>query len=134
LSRFGTQKIVKIIQNVRHLNISLVKNNKNPHAFSKIRSECTLCIVASWKFTVKVSSFTTFIHFKMQIVTFVSGAMLRRGSLDPGNRRMSLGGGSAHRSNSSDCSLLDPAHAAILFRDSRGVSLHKKVVYFNEII
>ncbi|CAB3367247.1 Hypothetical predicted protein [Cloeon dipterum] len=49
------------------------------------------------------------------------GAMLRRGSLDPTNRRLSLGTGSAHRSNSSECSLLDPAHAAILFRDSRGL-------------
>ncbi|XP_059470970.1 5'-AMP-activated protein kinase subunit gamma-2 isoform X3 [Neocloeon triangulifer] len=56
-----------------------------------------------------------------QHVAAAQSAMLRRGSLDPTNRRLSLGGGSAHRSNSSDCSLLDPAHAAILFRDSRGL-------------
>ncbi|CAB3367245.1 Hypothetical predicted protein [Cloeon dipterum] len=56
-----------------------------------------------------------------QHVAAAQSAMLRRGSLDPTNRRLSLGTGSAHRSNSSECSLLDPAHAAILFRDSRGL-------------
>lgn len=49
---------------------------------------------------------------------FVSGALIRRGSLDPDRRRLSLGT-VPHRG--SDVGL-DPNHAAILFRDSRGVS------------
>lgn len=49
------------------------------------------------------------------------GALLRRSSLDPETRRLSLGTISNSRKNSD--SFLDPTHAAILFRDSRGVSL-----------
>lgn len=51
----------------------------------------------------------------------VTGALLRRGSLDPDRRRLSLGPSIPHRG--SDVGL-DPNHAAILFRDSRGVSLN----------
>ncbi|KAG8223976.1 hypothetical protein J437_LFUL005589 [Ladona fulva] len=56
----------------------------------------------------------------------VRRAMLRRSSADPERRRLSLGPavGSApagsHRAISVDHSTLDPHHAAILFRDSRG--------------
>lgn len=48
---------------------------------------------------------------------FFTGAHLRRKSLDPG-RRQSLGT-VPHRATDA---FLDPNHAAILFRDSRGVS------------
>ncbi|XP_046614337.1 dentin sialophosphoprotein isoform X3 [Neodiprion virginianus] len=44
---------------------------------------------------------------------------LRRGSLDPGTRRLSLGTPAIPHRASDAC--LDPAHAAILFRDSRGL-------------
>jgi len=47
------------------------------------------------------------------------GALLRRSSLDPETRRLSLGTISNSRKNSDG--LLDPTHAAILFRDSRGL-------------
>ncbi|KAL4107542.1 hypothetical protein QTP88_017873 [Uroleucon formosanum] len=47
------------------------------------------------------------------------GALLRRSSLDPETRRLSLGTISNSRKNSD--SFLDPTHAAILFRDSRGL-------------
>jgi len=50
----------------------------------------------------------------------VSGA-LRRGSLDPTARRLSLGAPAIPHRASDAC--LDPAHAAILFRDARGVSI-----------
>ncbi|KAJ9582083.1 hypothetical protein L9F63_003585, partial [Diploptera punctata] len=46
------------------------------------------------------------------------GALLRRSSLDPDRRRLSLGTTTTHH-RASDVSL-DPHHAAILFRDSRG--------------
>ncbi|RZF45397.1 hypothetical protein LSTR_LSTR002840 [Laodelphax striatellus] len=47
------------------------------------------------------------------------GALLRRSSLDPDRRRLSLGTVTApHRSSDA---FLDPHHAAILFRDSRGL-------------
>ena len=52
------------------------------------------------------------------IFLLVLGQLLRRGSLDPDRRRLSLGT-VPHRG--SDVGL-DPNHAAILFRDSRGVS------------
>ncbi|XP_050548365.1 5'-AMP-activated protein kinase subunit gamma-2-like, partial [Daktulosphaira vitifoliae] len=47
------------------------------------------------------------------------GALLRRSSLDPETRRLSLGTISSSRKSSDG--LLDPTHAAILFRDSRGL-------------
>jgi len=47
------------------------------------------------------------------------GAHLRRCSLDPDRRRLSLGTTTTHH-RASDASL-DPHHAAILFRDSRGL-------------
>ncbi|XP_008186224.1 uncharacterized protein LOC100169066 isoform X3 [Acyrthosiphon pisum] len=50
---------------------------------------------------------------------FAQGALLRRSSLDPETRRLSLGTISNSRKNSDG--LLDPTHAAILFRDSRGL-------------
>ncbi|KAL4107541.1 hypothetical protein QTP88_017873 [Uroleucon formosanum] len=50
---------------------------------------------------------------------FAQGALLRRSSLDPETRRLSLGTISNSRKNSD--SFLDPTHAAILFRDSRGL-------------
>ncbi|GLH06057.1 Uncharacterized protein GBIM_11578 [Gryllus bimaculatus] len=46
-------------------------------------------------------------------------ALLRRSSLDPERRRLSLGAPAAAHRASDAC--LDPHHAAILFRDSRGV-------------
>ncbi|XP_023703907.1 5'-AMP-activated protein kinase subunit gamma-2 isoform X6 [Cryptotermes secundus] len=46
-------------------------------------------------------------------------ALLRRSSLDPDRRRLSLGTTTTHH-RASDVSL-DPHHAAILFRDSRGL-------------
>lgn len=49
------------------------------------------------------------------------GALLRRSSLDPETRRLSLGTISNSRKNSDG--LLDPTHAAMLFRDSRGVCI-----------
>jgi len=49
----------------------------------------------------------------------VSGA-LRRSSLDPTARRLSLGAPAIPHRASDAC--LDPIHAAILFRDARGVS------------
>nr|CAD7257857.1 unnamed protein product [Timema shepardi] len=48
-----------------------------------------------------------------------AGALLRRSSLDPDRRRFSLGTSTPHRA--SDASL-DPHHAAMLFRDSRGLA------------
>lgn len=45
---------------------------------------------------------------------------LRRSSLDPGTRRLSLGTPVAPHRAADAC--LDPVHAAILFRDARGVS------------
>ncbi|KAL5236233.1 hypothetical protein ACI65C_003643 [Semiaphis heraclei] len=50
---------------------------------------------------------------------FAQGALLRRSSLDPETRRLSLGTISNSRKNSDG--LLDPTHAAMLFRDSRGL-------------
>ncbi|KAK7793411.1 hypothetical protein R5R35_014311 [Gryllus longicercus] len=47
------------------------------------------------------------------------GALLRRSSLDPERRRLSLGAPAAAHRASDAC--LDPHHAAILFRDSRGL-------------
>ncbi|KAJ4442872.1 hypothetical protein ANN_04465 [Periplaneta americana] len=47
-----------------------------------------------------------------------ASALLRRSSLDPDRRRLSLGTTTTHH-RASDVSL-DPHHAAILFRDSRG--------------
>ncbi|XP_043288182.1 dentin sialophosphoprotein isoform X2 [Venturia canescens] len=44
---------------------------------------------------------------------------LRRGSLDPGTRRLSLGTPAIPHRASDAC--LDPVHAAILFRDARGL-------------
>lgn len=55
------------------------------------------------------------------LIFFLLGALLRRSSLDPETRRLSLGTISNSRKNSDG--LLDPTHAAILFRDSRGVSI-----------
>nr|CAD7592408.1 unnamed protein product [Timema genevievae] len=49
----------------------------------------------------------------------VVSALLRRSSLDPDRRRFSLGTSTPHRA--SDASL-DPHHAAMLFRDSRGLT------------
>nr|CAD7455533.1 unnamed protein product [Timema tahoe] len=49
----------------------------------------------------------------------IKSALLRRSSLDPDRRRFSLGTSTPHRA--SDASL-DPHHAAMLFRDSRGLS------------
>ncbi|GLV41653.1 SNF4/AMP-activated protein kinase gamma subunit [Carabus blaptoides fortunei] len=46
------------------------------------------------------------------------GAHIRRTSLDPDRRRQSLGTVIAHRASDA---FLDPHHAAILFRDSRGL-------------
>ncbi|EZA59447.1 hypothetical protein X777_00290 [Ooceraea biroi] len=46
---------------------------------------------------------------------------LRRGSLDPTARRLSLGAPAIPHRASDAC--LDPVHAAILFRDARGVSI-----------
>lgn len=50
----------------------------------------------------------------------LTGALLRRSSLEPDRRCFSLGTTTTHH-RASDVSL-DPHHAAILFRDSRGVS------------
>ncbi|KAK6617444.1 hypothetical protein RUM43_014453 [Polyplax serrata] len=50
------------------------------------------------------------------------GALLRRSSLDPERRRLSLGPvNSAHGPHRASDAFLDPHHAAILFRDSRGL-------------
>ncbi|XP_034255814.1 uncharacterized protein LOC117653910 isoform X2 [Thrips palmi] len=49
-------------------------------------------------------------------------ALLRRASADPDRRRMSLGGAiGAHGPHRASDAFLDPHHAAILFRDSRGL-------------
>ena len=56
----------------------------------------------------------------MNILNFLGA--LRRSSLDPGTRRLSLGTPVAPHRASDAC--LDPAHAAILFRDARGVSIN----------
>ena len=66
------------------------------------------------------------ILWKFLISMFISGA-LRRGSLDPGTRRLSLGTPAIPHRASDAC--LDPAHAAILFRDARGVSLNFAIIY-----
>ncbi|KAF4529831.1 hypothetical protein B566_EDAN016906 [Ephemera danica] len=51
--------------------------------------------------------------------------MLRRSSLEPERRRLSLQGSSgSHRTCDA---FLDPAHAAILFRDSRGYLNERKI-------
>ncbi|XP_025411675.1 5'-AMP-activated protein kinase subunit gamma isoform X2 [Sipha flava] len=55
----------------------------------------------------------------IQHTNLAQGALLRRSSLDPETRRLSLGTISNSRKNSD--SFLDPTHAAILFRDSRGL-------------
>ena len=61
-----------------------------------------------------------------QYIFAVSGA-LRRSSLE--KRRLSLGGGvSGHRGSEPS---LDPNHAAILFRDSRGVSIGLCIILYN---
>lgn len=60
--------------------------------------------------------------FHIYFYFIILGALLRRSSLDPETRRLSLGTISNSRKNSDG--LLDPSHAAILFRDSRGVSLN----------
>ncbi|KAJ1525113.1 hypothetical protein ONE63_009955 [Megalurothrips usitatus] len=50
------------------------------------------------------------------------GALLRRASADPERRRLSLGGAiGAHGPHRASDAFLDPHHAAILFRDSRGL-------------
>nr|CAD7429619.1 unnamed protein product [Timema monikensis] len=54
----------------------------------------------------------------MAVWSLFIGALLRRSSLDPDRRRFSLGTSTPHRA--SDASL-DPHHAAMLFRDSRGL-------------
>lgn len=52
-------------------------------------------------------------------MVFFSGAHLRQKSLDPERRRQSIGPiPNIHRASDA---FLDPHHAAILFRDSRGV-------------
>ncbi|KAK3932069.1 5'-AMP-activated protein kinase subunit gamma-1 [Frankliniella fusca] len=49
-------------------------------------------------------------------------ALLRRASADPDRRRLSLGGAiGAHGPHRASDAFLDPHHAAILFRDSRGL-------------
>lgn len=49
-------------------------------------------------------------------------ALLRRASADPERRRLSLGGAiGAHGPHRASDAFLDPHHAAILFRDSRGL-------------
>lgn len=53
------------------------------------------------------------------IMFFFTGAHLRQKSLDPERRRQSLGTIIPHRASDA---FLDPYHAAILFRDARGVS------------
>ena len=50
---------------------------------------------------------------------FIAGAHLRQRSLDTERRRQSLGTIIPHRASDA---FLDPYHAAILFRDARGVS------------
>lgn len=60
------------------------------------------------------------LYFIETSVFFFAGVLLRRSSLDPDRRRLSLGTTTTHH-RASDVSL-DPHHAAILFRDSRGVS------------
>lgn len=54
------------------------------------------------------------------IIYVAAGLMIRRGSADADRRRSSLGAGIPGRSGES---LIDPNHAAILFRDSRGVRM-----------
>ncbi|XP_017797521.1 PREDICTED: dentin sialophosphoprotein-like isoform X2 [Habropoda laboriosa] len=54
-----------------------------------------------------------------QVQTAASQGALRRSSLDPGARRFSLGTPAIPHRASDAC--LDPAHAAILFRDARGL-------------
>lgn len=70
----------------------------------------------SWFLSVLL--FFRIIH-NVLIFFILLGALLRRSSLDPETRRLSLGTISNSRKNSDG--LLDPTHAAILFRDSRGV-------------
>lgn len=70
----------------------------------------------------KVYFFMPYRHARINILIWMilnTGA-LRRSSLDPGARRLSLGTPAVpHRASDA---FLDPVHAAILFRDARGVS------------
>lgn len=61
----------------------------------------------------------------------VAGALLRRSSVDVERRRLSLGAVSTPHRASDAC--LDPHHAAILFRDSRGVSASSHYVRYRTV-
>lgn len=61
----------------------------------------------------------------------ISGA-LRRSSLDPGARRFSLGTPAIPHRASDAC--LDPVHAAILFRDARGVSVNFNLSFYKSML
>lgn len=58
----------------------------------------------------------------------ISGAIMRRASAELEKRRASLGATRGLRSDGT----LDPYYAAILFRDSRGVSCSGQLEQFNQ--
>lgn len=66
------------------------------------------------------------IQLHLNMYCFVLGAHLRQRSLDTERRRQSLGTIIPHRASDA---FLDPYHAAILFRDARGVSYKIEFLY-----
>jgi len=89
---------------------------------SLTRRQVNSCITESWKKWFSRRELLIIIAWYVveTLLFFFAGAHLRRSSLDPERRRLSLGTTTTHH-RASDASL-DPHHAAILFRDSRGVS------------
>lgn len=65
--------------------------------------------------------FYLYLMLLLLLCVLVSSTYLRQRNLDPDRRRQSLGTIIPHRASDA---FLDPNHAAILFRDSRGVCFH----------